>query len=199
MAYGRGLVLVLGAVAGLSQAAAGQHDMTFFWSVSDTGNGDGVVEPGESLLTRLLARMEPGQTGFAGATFSIAGNDEWQRGTIESFDNRLDELSDDGLLHGDNSITDIESFQLPPLFNGNFQSENPIVLFEVVWTPENGVYQHVEWGTFDHLNADVYTDASGTSVSYTSVPGSASITIPTPGALTVLGAAGALGCRRRRS
>jgi MYXO-CTERM domain-containing protein len=196
MGYGIRSGLVLAVVAGLASAATGQT-LTLSWHVSDTGNGDGIVEPGESLLATLYAHMEPGQTGFAGAIFSIAGNDEWQHGTIESYDNKLDSLTDDGQLQPDNSILNIEAFQLPPAFNQDFVADNPIEVYEIVWTPENGVYRYVEWGTRDHLNGDVYTDDFGTSVPYTVVPGSASISIPTPGVLVVLGVAG-LGVRRRQ-
>ncbi len=189
--------LVLGIVAGLATAAAGQV-MQFEWTLSDTGNGDGHLEPGESLIATLWASMDPGQVGFAGSIFEINGNGEWQEGTIESYDNKLDSLTDDGQLQADNSITGIEAFQLPPAFNGDFISDNPIEVYEIVWRPLNDVYFFVEWGTLLHLNGDVYTDDFGTSVPYEVVPGRASIAIPTPGGVALLGLTGVVAMMRRR-
>lgn len=42
-------IVVLTGLSGM----AGAQTMTFSWSVSDTGNGDGLIEPGEHALLLL--------------------------------------------------------------------------------------------------------------------------------------------------
>lgn len=46
------------AVAGMAAVASAQT-MTISWTVSDTGNGDGIIEPGESALLTMSADMNP--------------------------------------------------------------------------------------------------------------------------------------------
>ncbi len=183
----------------LSTTAMAQGTMTFSWTARDTGNNDGVVGPGESLVVTLWASMDPMQVGFAGSTFDIAGNDEWQNGTIESYDNFFDALTDDGQLQGDNSITNIEAFQLPPFFNPDFDANNPIPLYEIVWTPDTYRVFMVEFVTQNYQNASVYTDDFGTSVEYDVVAHTGMYAIiPSPAATSLLALAGLVATRRRR-
>lgn len=177
--------------------ASAQGLMTITWEVSDTGNGDGLIEPGESAVVTMSALMEPAQTGFAGSIYDVSGDSAYMAGTVVSFDNFLDALTDDGTLQGDNSITGIESFQLPPLFNPDFIADNPIELFQLVWTPASYTPDFVSIGS-RHVNFDVYTDTFGTSVSYDGeVFGAVVKVIPAPSAAALLGLA-ALGAGRRR-
>jgi hypothetical protein len=187
------------AVLGVAGLASAQGTMTITWDVSDTGNGDGVVEPGESAVATMYAAMDPGATGFAGSIYDIAGDALWQAGTLNSYDNFLDALTNDGTLGAGNSITGIESFQLPPLFNPNFDASNPIALYQVVWTPADYTAALVGFGSQNHLNFDVYTDDFGTSVPYTGdvFPGIIKV-IPAPASLAVLGLGGLVAGRRRR-
>ncbi|QKK07448.1 MAG: PEP-CTERM sorting domain-containing protein [Planctomycetota bacterium] len=182
------------AAAGLASA---QGVMTITWSASDTGNGDGIVEPGESAVMTMWAEMSPGQTGFAGSIYDLNGDALWQAGTVESYENLLGELTDDGTLNGDNSITNIESFQLPPAFNGNFVADNPIALYRVTWTPASydGAFVSID---STHINFDVYTDTFGTSESYTGeVFGGLIKVVPAPSSLALLGLGGLMARRRR--
>lgn len=183
----------------LSAAAMAQGTMTFFWAAGDSGNNDGIIEPGESLVATLYAELDPMQIGFAGSIFEIAGNTEWQAGTIQSYDNFLDDLTDDGDLQGDNTITDIEAFQLPPFFNPQYIHSNPIALYQIVWTPEQYRYRSIEFFSQNHQNASVYTDNFGTSVEYDIVifGGQVSL-VPAPTSTVVLGLCGLPLLRRRR-
>ncbi len=114
--------------------------MSYHWSVSDTGDGDGIVEPGESALVTMWAAMSPGRTGFAGSIYDILGGSNWTTGTVVSYDNRLDALTDDGQLQNNGDILHIEGFQLPPAFNVGFDASNPIPLYSITWNP-NGDYR----------------------------------------------------------
>ena len=46
-------------VAGIAAAASAQGVMTISWTMSDTGNGDGILEAGETGVATLWALMEP--------------------------------------------------------------------------------------------------------------------------------------------
>jgi hypothetical protein len=189
-------------VCAAASIAAAQGTMTYAWDVSDTGNGDGFIEPGETALLTLYALMDPGATGFAGSIFEIAGDDEWQsKGAVVRIDNLLDSLTDNGTLHGDNSITGIEAFQLPPAFNPDFDASNPIALYQVEWEPDFGQLPiFAEVWTQNHLNNDVYVDDFGTSVAYDGINGSTTVVIfPSPGTALVLSCGVATFARRRCS
>ncbi len=186
------------AVAGIAAAASAQT-VTYSWTVSDTGNGDGVIEPGESALLTMSATMDPGATGFAGSIYDIIGGMNWDTGSVDSYHNELNALTDNGTLQGNGDITTIESFQLPPLFNGDFIADNPIELYHITWTPNDYSARTVEVGDANHLNNDVYTDDFGTSVSYEGVAGSASFrVVPAPASMALLGLGGLVATRRRR-
>lgn len=181
-------------------AAFGQGVVFYGWDVSDTGNGDGVIEPGESMVATLYATIDPPQVGFAGSIYEIGGNDVWQAGTVDVHDNLLDSLTDDGQLQADNSVTNIESFQLPPLFNPAFDNSNPIAVYRLVWTPESFAFGTVEVSSRNHLNSDVYTDDFGTSVTYSSVTSTAMVLIvPAPSGVALLALGGLVAARRRRA
>jgi len=186
-------------VAGFAAAASAQGTLTYSWSVSDTGNGDGVIEPGESALLTMKGSMSPSATGFAGSIFDIVGTSNWATGSIDSYENMLDALTGPGNLQGNNDITGIEAFQLPPLFNPNFDASNPVTLYKITWTPNDYSARTVQFGDTNHLNNDVYTDTFGTSVGYSGVPGSGSFNVvPAPASMALLGLGGLVAGRRRR-
>ncbi|MBK7405423.1 MAG: PEP-CTERM sorting domain-containing protein [Phycisphaerales bacterium] len=188
------------ALAGLAAAASAQT-LTYSWTVGDTGNNDGFIDVGESAVLTLWGSMDPGATGFAGSIYDIVGDSEWSAGTVDSYTNMLKALTDDGAMQGDNSITGIESFQLPPLFNPNFDASNPIKLYSLQWTPSAYAGQTVGVGDTNHLNNDVYTDTFGSSVPYTGVAGKASFdvaNVPAPASLALIGLGGLVAGRRRR-
>ena len=187
------------AVAGLAAVASAQNVLTYSWSVSDTGNANGVIEPGESALLTMKGTMAPGATGFAGSIYQILGGTNWNTGSVDSYDNLLDALTNDGVLQGNGDITGIESFQLPPLFNPFFDASNPITLYKITWTPADYSARTVEVGDANHLNSDVYTDTSGTSVPYQTVAGTARFNVvPAPASMALIGLGGLVATRRRR-
>jgi hypothetical protein len=186
------------ALAGLAAAASAQT-LTYSWSVGDTGNNDGIITNGESALLTLTGTMDPGATGFAGSIYEIIGQSNWDTGTVDSFENMLDDLTGPGVLQGNNDITAIESFQLPPLFNPNFDASNPITLYQITWTPSDFTARTVSVGDRNHLNNDVYTDDFGSSVAYTGVEGTATFeVVPAPASIALMGLGALVAGRRRR-
>jgi MYXO-CTERM domain-containing protein len=186
------------AVAGIAAAASAQT-LTYSWSVSDTVDGDGIIEPGESALLTMVGTMDPGATGFAGSIYEVRGVSNWDTGAVASYTNHLKDLTNDGVLQANGDILAIESFQLPSAFNPNFDASNPITLYSITWTPNDYSNRTVEVGDANHLNNDVYTDNFGTSVSYTGVTGGASFqVVPAPASMALLGLGGLVAGRRRR-
>ena len=117
--------------------AAAQGTITYFWDLNDTGSNSIVIAPSETVLLRLWVSMDPRATGFAGSIYDIIGLENWDTGTITRYENLNGELTDDGDLQPNNDILGIESFQLPPLFNPNFDGSNPLALYEIEWTPND--------------------------------------------------------------
>ncbi len=188
--------VVVAALAGLANAQV----MTITWGVSDTGDADGVLTPGESAILTMYAAMNPGAVGFAGSIYNIGGDADWGAGSIGSYTNLVDSLATGpGDMNAGNFITGIESFQLPPFFNPSFNASNPIAVYQIVWTPADYSAKIVSFGSFDHINFDVYTDNFGSSTGYTGevFPGLMKI-IPAPASAALLGLGGLVGARRRR-
>ena len=191
----------LAVIALTGAAALGQETMTFSWTAEDTGNGDGVLQPGESAVLTLWAFMDPRPTAFGWSIYDIAGDGAWQsRGTIDRYENLVDDLGiGPGELHADNSITDIEAFQLPPFF-GDVDPSNPLAMYEIVWTPTEYGHWAVGFWSENHRDAWVYTDNFGSAEEYDILlePGSMQV-VPAPGVLGVMVFAGLGALRRRRA
>ena len=187
-------------VPAIAAAALGQGTMTFSWTTDDTGDGDGVIAPGESAVLTLWAEWDPRQIGYAGTIFDIIGNSDWQLGTISSYENLVDSLgTGPGTLHAANSITGIQSFQLPPFFNPQFRDEHPLAIYQVEWTPQDYQVYWVEFTSTNHLHASVYTDDLGASEEYDiEVFGGRIAIVPGPASAAVLAGAGLIAFPPRR-
>jgi hypothetical protein len=128
------VLLMLGASPARADVA------TWTWEVGDTGNGDGVIEPGESALLRLWIAFDPPQPQTGGGLaqagpYDILGNAVWARGRVEFYDNLLDDGVPEGRIDDDNNIRDLEHFQVWLIFGDLFDSDNPVDVFVMKWTP----------------------------------------------------------------
>jgi len=100
---------------------------TWYWIVTDTGNGDGLIEPGESALLTLWVAFEPRQDQLGGGLaqagfYDILGNSAWAQGHVEETIQRLPYSTSDGKLDDANNILGIDHFQFPGVFDGYFRS-----------------------------------------------------------------------------
>jgi len=198
-------VTTLALTLALATAAASAQIATWYWTVSDTGNGDGLIEPGESAILTLWVSFEPRQDQFGGGfawagPYGIIGNSAWANGTVDDRANLLDGhgFFDDGSLDGANNILAVEHFQLPEFFQQGFMiRDNPIDLFFIRWTPTAYTLQTV---TLDNAgpNANIYTDEWGTNIPYSGAGGSVTFhVVPAPASAAAFGLC-ALGALRRR-
>jgi len=186
-------------VAGLA-AAANAQVMTMSWTVTDSGNNDGIIEPGETAVLTMYAEMDPAPAvGYAGSIFDILGVENWDTGTVNAYSNLIDSLATGpGDLQGNNDITGIESFQLPPFFNPNYNGNNPIAIYTILWTPSDYTARTVGITSANHANFSVYVDTFGTSVEYDgAVNGARFSVVPAPASMALLGLGGLVARRRR--
>ena len=201
-------------LATTSAPAASAQVATWFWTVSDTGNGDGIIEPDESALLTLWMAFDPPNHGFSLAgPYDIVGDDAWMDGVIRDAD-RTKRWPDGGFdnllffdvganlgfgdLQADNSITGIEHFQLSEFMGPNYNRDNPIALFFLEWTPGSYDPRAV---TIDNGGPDayIYTDHMGENILYRGTGGSVTFqVVPSPAAGPLLALAALGVCRRRR-
>lgn len=194
-----GATAALACCGGLAHA---QYTLDWYWEVSDTGNGDGIVEPGEHALLVLLARTDgPPPVYYCASAFEIIGTAGWSGGTLVVADGNdtLGQMTnEDGVPQANNDILAIDAFQQPPHFNAGFDASDPVWLFTLRWNPEGYAARVVSGGTA-HLNHTVYTDEFGSTKDLGGqVEGFSFVVVPGPGTAGVFFAgAVCFGGRRR--
>lgn len=186
--------------AGLAHA---QYTMDWYWEVSDTGNENGIIEPGEHALLVLLADWDgPPPVYFAASFFDIVGNSGWDDGTLlvaEGTDVLGRWTNEDGVPQPNNDILDIDVFQFPRAFNPQFWDGHPMAIYWIEWAPNDYSPRTVSGTSANHLYHSLYIDDFGTSVEATpTIEGFSFRVVPGPGSLALGAACGLLALRRRR-
>ncbi|MCL4741263.1 MAG: hypothetical protein KJZ54_03580 [Phycisphaerales bacterium] len=188
-------------------AAASAQVATWYWTVSDTGNGDGVIGPGESALLSLWVAFDPRQDqpggGVAAAgPYDTLGEGGWASGTVESRVNHLffGSGNEAGFLDDENNLREVQHYQYPSSwgYGGPFEDQNPIVLVSLRWTPDFYSFRSI---TLDNgaPSVVIYVDDAGNHVSYTGAGGIVTFNVvPAPGGAAALLAFGAFTGRRVR-
>ena len=151
--------------AGASSTFGQSRTVTFSIEIGDTGNGDGLIEPGERAIFTAWAELDPGigatvmhctstscfpaqVQAIGGAQFDVvplqAGNTgtfiEWQ------LTPSLNALN----MHGqsmDHGIINIGAAQISLV---NPDQRNPIPLWTATWEPSNYLARTVAFGTRPH-------------------------------------------------
>ncbi len=191
------------AMACCAGAAQAQYTMDWYWTVSDTGNEDGIVQPGEHALLVLLADWDGAPpVYFAASFFDIVGNSGWDDGTLlvaDGNDTLGQMTNEDGGPQSNNDILDIDVFQLPRFLNPQFWDGHPMAIYWIEWAPNGYSPRTVSGTSANHLYHSLYIDDFGTSVEATPTIGGFSFqVVPAPGALALGAACGVLALRRRR-
>lgn len=199
----KGHWIALLAIATLSTGTTAEYIATWSWRVVDTAGNTGFVAKGESALLTLSVAFDPPQPqpggGFASASYDILGDDAWKSGLVSSFSNLLCPFSC-GDVQSNNDIVGVWNYQAPSFFNPFFNSDNPIDLVVIRWTPSSYDGQTVTLSNGGPV-AHVYTDEFGTTVPFAGTGGIGSfVVVPSPGGLAALAVAAiaAAGIRRRR-
>ncbi len=192
------------AVVGFCAGAVAENIATWSWRVEDTAGNVGFVAPGESAFVYLTIAFDPPQPqeggGFAGTdVFHVRGNEAWANGDVVNYGGFC--WFNCGLFHPhNNDITHIVLFQTPLIGNPTFNSDNPLDVFGIQWTPDSYDGQIVTLNS-DAVDTYIYIDKFGTVVAYAGVGGIGSfVVVPSPGGLAALtvAAIAAAGIRRRR-
>jgi MYXO-CTERM domain-containing protein len=104
-----------------------------------------------------------------------------------------------GTLVG-NSIMGIQAAQLPPMLNPLINTSLSPELYQITYTVTDGAPRTIVFG-LDLLSSNVYTGpTSSEAYSHAAQPFMLEVlAVPTPGALALLGLAGLVGTRRRRT
>jgi len=200
-------IAALIAVAGLSAGAMAGGEAFLLINLGDTGNNDGVVEPGESAVLNIQTRMDWDGTGFplvafGGTIIDVLGGD----GTGDASYTILNSLAD---IVGDTTVDSGENLRnmgfLQLDFTG-YTTDNPIDLARVVWDPQGdysarSVSYRLSLEPSLGLIGVLVRNNKGKIVSE-SWPGTeASVTfdvVPAPASLALLGLGGLATSRRRR-
>ncbi len=191
------------ALAAAASAASAQS-INWTWTVSDTGNADGIIEPGEHGIFSLSAQIVGGMPGahFAGSIFNVQNLGGLETGTFTSM-SRNAALSINPMGGGTadplGNINMIDVYQLAFMLNPGAAMDNPIHVFTAYWTPDDYTPRMLSGSTI-HLSSKIYADMF--SVTDTDVPSSGGMlmaqVVPSPGAAALLGLAGLTAARRRR-
>lgn len=197
----RNLLIGMISVAGLAVAANAQPvgDVTF--TMNQSANA---IAEGGSVDVEIWADMSPDVNGddvlgYAGSIFDLLNTGGAGLGGITAFEIAplLAAQSPDPII-GDDDVTGIETFQLPPAFNGDFDASDPILVATFTWTSTGG-FGDVGYTQGNRQNMDVYFTALGGSQAWDAIDGVGAWTVvPAPSTLALLGLGGFAATRRRR-
>ena len=194
-------------IVALAAAAtsANAQSVNWSWTVSDTGNANGVIEPGEQGIFSLSAQIVGAAPGahLGNAIFNVMNLGGLETGTFTSL-TRNGALSFNPLGNGTadplGNINGVDAFQLGFMLNPAASLDNPIHVFTAQWAPTDYTPRSVTGGSV-HLLTSIYSDMF--AVAATDVPSVGGVVtaqiVPAPGAVALLGLAGLTAARRRRS
>jgi hypothetical protein len=197
---------LLAAAAALAAASAAnaQSMVNYTWAVSDTGNANGLIEPGESGVFTLSAQImaAPGAY-FAGSIFNVMNTGGLETGSYTGMvRNPALTMNPVGSGTADplGNISAVDVFQLSSFMNPLAVTANPITLYTLTWQPADYTPRAVS-GAGIHLTSQIYADpfAIGATDAMAVPGGFAAQVVPAPGAAALLAVAGLTAARRRRS
>ncbi|MDQ7014009.1 MAG: GC-type dockerin domain-anchored protein [Planctomycetota bacterium] len=158
-------------------AVAGAQD--YFWTITDSGDRDGIIEPGEEAIIDLQMVWGPPGVAFAYSSCDVIGIEGWADGEVLEADAWY--CSEGYVLPprvaDNNDILEIENFQLPGLFNCGCcgRKTNPIPQLHLRWRPSSYFDRSVTilpvnflgyWDNGDPIPDQIhlYTDQYGSTI-----------------------------------
>lgn len=199
----RTAAVMFAALAATATAASAQNMVNYSWTVSDTGNANGIIEPGERGVFTLSATLTgPTAPYFAGSVFNVMNSGGLETGTFTSLvRNSALNMNPVGGGTADpmGNISAIDVFQLPFALGAAADLSNPITLYTIQWQPNDYTPRAVS-GMDMHITTQVYADpTSFAAVDAPGIGGSfVAQVVPAPGAAALLAAAGLTAIRRGR-
>lgn len=214
------VVVMLGILVYPTERAVSQPigEVCFFWELlGDASDGVIDLDAGEDTAKlRLWADMRPDVNGvdvmgYAGSIFDMLGSGISGAGELFMTDpegdgsaginERLDDLSVDYTIDPNtNSFLRVETYQLPPAFNPNFDANDPIFIAEFDWISDGTLgtvtYEVANWVD----DASVYFSALGGSQVWdvSCSEGVRFDVVPSPSTLALLGMGMMAMARHRR-
>ena len=197
----------IAAIVALCGAAYGSGEAFMLFSVSDTGNGDGIIEPGESALLTVSCLMQdlPGGgefQGYGGSVLDILGGDGTGDVSAWTIHNYLANVIGDTTEDHGETLHNIQTLQTA--FTGIIP-DNPIALITFQWDTTNYSlrvvgYQSDLTPSGGIVGVLVKNDKGKTvSENWAGFDGGTSFTVvPTPASMALLGLGGLAMTRRRR-
>lgn len=191
------------ALAATATAASAQPVVNYTWTVSDTGNANGIIEPGEQGLFTLSAQIVGAPGGyFAGSIFNVMNTGGLETGTFTVLNRNAALIMNpmgDGTADMLGNISAIDVFQLSTALNPMADTSNPVTLYTIQWDPGDytprtvsGMDVHVTTQIYDSPMAFAAVDVAGVGGSFVAQ------VVPAPGAAALLAAAGLTAVRRGR-
>ncbi len=199
----RNLLIGMISVAGLAVAANAQPTGDVTFTMNQSAN---VIAEGESVAVEIWADMSPDVNGddilgYAGSIFDLLNTGGAGLGGITLFEIApflRAQSPPPNWNVGDDNVGNIETFQLPPGFNPDFDASDPILVATFTWTSTGG-FGDVDYTQGNRLNMDVYFTPLGGSQAWNAIDAVGHWTVvPAPSTLALLGLGGFAATRRRR-
>jgi len=197
----------IAAMIALCGAAYGTGEVFLGISVSDTGNGDGIIEPGESALltvSALMVDLPGGGTlyGYGGSVLDLPGGDGTGDVSAWTIHNNLADIVGDTTIDNGEFLSNVSTLQLD--FTG-VVTDNPIALITFRWdttdysarvvgyrtdlTPSGGVVGVLVKNDKGKVVSENWPGFEGEGLF---------LVVPTPASMAILGLGGLAATRRRR-
>lgn len=197
-------MLIASAAATLcATAGAFAGEMSYHWTADAAS-----AAPGDTVTLTLHATIDPQQSPFHGLAvgmFDILIADVPGGGTVDFSGAGLGLATEFATLGSNGSLTGgqilgVEAAQLPAFLNPGINMDTEIALYTMEYTVNDASPRTIIFDVAPQASM-MYSDAQGGSMPYLadSTPFALPVnSIPAPGALALLGLAGAAGCRGRR-
>ncbi|MFG0243038.1 MAG: GC-type dockerin domain-anchored protein [Phycisphaerales bacterium JB054] len=179
----------------LATLAASATAQQYLWTITDTGDGDGCIEPGEEAAIGLDVVWGPPAVAFAYSNCDVIGIEGWDDGVVIDASTWYcsEGFGVPPLVADNNDILAIENFQLPGFFNCGCCGlpTNPTPQLRLRWQPSSYFARTVtilpvnfqdfwDWGDPVPDQIRLYVDGFGNTIAPTPVRTALTFTVRCP-------------------